>query len=222
LFRRPAPHPAPAPPAPAPPAAESATPALLVEQARALLSAEEGQLAAVQAQATTLLAVIGVIASIGAAFLGTVVGRDYGLVVRINGYGISAVLLVVMVAGAIAAAGLLASGLSAIGAMRTQPDPKPEGLLPVVGDQFPAMLEQTAAAAARALLALLRYRLALWQSANERARKGVRLAVVYLGVAIVSGLTLVVLVLAGTTTPPQDAHVTNTTPTSAIAVRAVR
>jgi hypothetical protein len=201
---------------------DAATPTLIVEQARALVEAEEGRFVALQTQATTILAVIGVVASIGATFLAGFHGHRYEVVVHVLGLSISLVLIAAIVIGSIAIVGLLVAGVFAIGALRTDPDPARHGLVAVVDAQFPGMLEDRPAQSAHVLLTLFAHQLAVRQKANARVREGLRLAITLLGLAVVSGLALAVLLTAGTASTVQETHLINTTAKAALTVKGVR
>jgi len=115
----------------------SATPALLTEQARALVQTEEARIAASQSRATALLAVAGVIASVGGGVLAGLDGRDFALPLDVFGEQVSAVLVAACLTGAIAISCLVWSGILAIGALQERLDPQPQKLTPVVKNSSP-------------------------------------------------------------------------------------
>jgi hypothetical protein len=198
------------------------TPTLLVEQARALVSTEEGRFAALQSLATTLLAVIGVVATIGATLLAGLHGRIYELVVSVAGLHISLVAVGAIAVGVLSLGALLSSGTVAIGVLRRTPDAAPEILVAVVGDQFPGMLQDAPEVSGQALLALLAHQLAELQYANRSLRNARSAVVQRLAIAVVSGLVLAVIVMLGTASTVQDTHVVNTRAKDALAIKAVR
>lgn len=198
------------------------SPPLLIEQARALVSTEEGRFAALQALATTLLAVIGVVATIGATLLAGLHGRAYELIVRVAGLHISLVALGAIAVGALSLGALLSSGAVAIGVLRRTPDPAPGMLVAVVGVQFPEMLEDAPEVSGRALLTLLAHQLAELQNANRGLRNALQAVVQRLAIALVSGLVLAVILMLGTASTVQDTHLVNTRPKDALAIKAVR
>lgn len=198
------------------------TPTLLVEQARALVSTEEGRFAALQSLATTLLAVIGVVATIGATLLAGLHGRIYELVVSVAGLHISLVAVGAIAVGVLSLGALLSSGTVAIGVLRRTPDAAPEILVAVVGDQFPGMLQDAPEVSGQALLALLAHQLAELQYANRSLRNALSAVVQRLAIAVVSGLVLAVIVMLGTASTVQDTHVVNTRAKDALAIKAVR
>jgi len=195
---------------------------LLVEQARALVSTEEGRFAALQSLATTLLAVIGVVATIGATLLAGLHGRIYELVVSVAGLHISLVAVGAIAVGVLSLGALLSSGTVAIGVLRRTPDAAPEILVAVVGDQFPGMLQDAPEVSGQALLALLAHQLAELQYANRSLRNALSAVVQRLAIAVVSGLVLAVIVMLGTASTVQDTHVVNTRAKDALAIKAVR
>jgi hypothetical protein len=198
------------------------TPTLLIEQARALVSTEEGRFAALQSLATTLLAVIGVVATIGATLLAGLHGRIYELVVSVAGLHISLVAVVAIAVGVLSLGALLSSGTVAIGVLRRTPDAAPEILVAVVGDQFPGMLQDAPEVSGQALLALLAHQLAELQHANRSLRNALSAVVQRLAIAVVSGLVLAVILMLGTASTVQDTHVVNTRAKDALAIKAVR
>jgi hypothetical protein len=198
------------------------SPTLLIEQARALVSTEEGRFAALQSLATTLLAVIGVVATIGATLLAGLHGRVYELIVSIAGLHVSLVALGAIAVGLLSLGALLSSGTVAIGVLRRTPDPAPEMLVAVVGDQFPGMLDDTPEVSGQALLALLAHQLAELQYATRSLRNALRAVVQRLAIATVSGLVLAVILMLGTASTAQDTHLVNTRAKDALAIKAVR
>jgi hypothetical protein len=190
------------------------SPSLLVEQSRALVEAEDARFAGLQTQATTLLAVIGVIVSVASTLAASFRGRHYKLQVAFHSFAgqisFSVVLVVALALGILSAAAFLAAGVYAIAAMRTDdPESVRMNLVSVVGRQFPTMLTDSSDTSAQALLALLARQLERRQRANARVSKGLQLTVAMLGVAIGLAAVLAVLLTAGTTSTAQDTHLTN-------------
>ena len=201
----------------------SSAPAVLIEQARMLVQVEEQRFAAQQSQATTLLAVVGVISSIGAGLLAVLDGRDFKLHVTVFGLSFSLVLIAALVVGFFGVIlGLLQAGQSALGIMQQKPDPAPEKLTPFVKDQFPEMLDGDEATVSRTLLSSMAGQLRAVQEANERISVNLKLVASRLARVVISGLALAILMLAGTGTHPQKVQLVNGDRENAVAVKGTR
>lgn len=188
-----------------------------------LVQVEEQRFAAQQSQATTLLAVIGVIASIGAGLLAILDGRDFKLPVTVLGQSFSVVLIAVLIVGLFGVVlGLLQAGQSALGIMQRKPDPAPEKLTPFVKDQFPQMLANDQAAASKILLSSMAGQLKVIQEQNEKISVNLKLVASRLARVVISGLVLAILMLAGTGTHPQQIRLVNDDPETAVAVEPTR
>lgn len=188
-----------------------------------LVHVEEQRFAAQQSQATTLLAVIGVISSIGAGLLASLDGRDFKLPVTVLGQSPSLVLVAALVVGFFGVIlGLLQAGQSALGIMQQKPDPAPEKLTPFVKDQFPQMLDSDQPAASKILLSSMAGQLKVIQEANEKISVNLRLVASRLARVVISGLVLAILMLAGTGTHPQKVQLVNGDSESAVAVKPTR
>jgi hypothetical protein len=201
---------------------QTTTPTLVVEQARMLVQAEEARFSSAQSRATTLLALAGVLATLGGAVLTGLDGRDYELVVNLFGVDVSLVLIAVCVAGALAIGALLRGTAIAIGALQKKPDPRPDLLTTVVKDQFPTMLDQEPLDSSRFLLSLLTKRLELVQEAARDVTDAMRTAVRALAVAVVAGLVLSVIVLIGTTAKDHQVYLVKENGENSIAKRGSR
>lgn len=175
---------------------ESATAAMLVEQARALVQIEESRFAAVQTKTTTLLAVVGVVASIGGGLATGLNRPDYAV----------PVFALVLLFGSIAGGVLLWSGAVALGALKKTPEPEPksEQLMKVIRDRFPPLLDKEPEEAALALLPILAKQHSRVHKASEEVHKAFKQATRGLGLAVLSGLVMALLVVFGTTSKPQE------------------
>jgi hypothetical protein len=175
---------------------DSATPALLVEQARALVQTEEARFAAVQTKTTTLLAVAGVLSGIGGGILASLNGRAYS----------PFVLLLVALLGLIAAGALLWSGAVAIGALKKKPEPEPKSkqLTKVIRDRFPPLLDKDPQEAALAVLPMLAKQHGRVHKASEEVNEGFRQASRALAIAVGTGLMMSLLIVFGATSKPQE------------------
>ncbi len=177
---------------------ESATAAMLVEQARTLVQIEESRFAAVQTKTTTLLAVVGVVASIGGGLAAGLNGREFAFLVSIF-----AILF-----GSLAAGMLLWSGAVALGALKKTPEPTPkaEQLMKVIRDRFPPLLDKEPGEAALALLPILAKQHSRVHKASEEVHKAFKQASRGLGIAVLSGMIMAALVVFGATSKPQEVH----------------
>jgi hypothetical protein len=182
---------------------DDATAVLLVEQARALVQGERERFTALQSQAIALLAVIGVVATVGAAFLAVFVGRRYEWVVHPWGFKLSLALVFSLVVGLVALTELFRSALRMIGALRVEPDPESGELEPIIRQQFPEMLKGGVSKSAQVVLGLLTNQLSRVQLANKAIGRNLRKAVALLASAVLSGLLLAAILLAGTETKDQ-------------------
>lgn len=175
---------------------ESASATLLVEQARALVQIEEGRFAAAQTKTTTLLAVVGVVASIGG-----------GLVVGLNGREYTALVFILMaLSGFIATGALLWSGAIALGALKKTPEPAPksEKLTKVISNGFAPLLDQESEQAALVLLPIIAKQHGRVHKASEEVHEGFKQASRVLSIAVISGLFMALLVVLGATGKPQE------------------
>ena len=175
----------------------------MVEQARALVQGERERFTALQSQAIALLAVIGVVATVGAAFLAVFVGRRYEWVVHPWGFKLSLALVFSLVVGLVALTELFRSALRMIGALRVEPDPESGELEPIIRQQFPEMLKGGVSKSAQVVLGLLTNQLSRVQLANKAIGRNLRKAVALLASAVLSGLLLAAILLAGTETKDQ-------------------
>lgn len=203
---------------------DSATPTLLVEQARAFVQAEEARFAASQSRATALLAVAGVIASLGGGVLTGLDGRHYDLSVRVNGAEIPVVLALVIAVGAVAIVTLLWSGATAIGALREEPESESKSniLASLVKHQFPTWLSEATTQSSGLLLALLAGQRDAVREANTRVNDAIKRAARLLGVAVASGLLLSVILLFGTTAKHRQVYLVKDSGKNSIADRGSR
>jgi predicted ATP-grasp superfamily ATP-dependent carboligase len=86
------------------------TPTLILDEAGALVAAEQARFSALQAQATTIIAAVGVMAGIGATLLAGLQGRRFEAVVLLLGTPVSLVLIAAVLVGILTITGLLAAG----------------------------------------------------------------------------------------------------------------
>jgi len=194
-----------------------------MEEARALVAAEESRLGSQQTQATTVIAAVGVIASVGATLLVGFHGRKYeGPSVVVSRTHVSFVLVAAVFFGFFAVMGLLTAGFSAVGALRTDLDPERAILPQTLRTLFPDLLGNPPEISARSLLSLLASRLERIQEANARASEGLYIAVTQLGLGLVSGLIVAVVLAIGTTPTVQETRLLNTTAKTALIVKGTR
>jgi hypothetical protein len=183
------------------------TPALLVEQARALVQSEESRFSAAQARVSALLAVVGVLGGIGGSVLTGLDGRAYaGL--RLGGSSLPIVHLLVILFGLVAIGALLWSAATAIGALKEQPEPssKSEELDQLVETAFPQVLATSSSQAAIFLISFLAGQRKLLREASGEVDEAFERATRVLGIAVASGLFLSLAVLFGTSGKPQQVY----------------
>jgi hypothetical protein len=186
---------------------QAATATLLVDQARAFVQIEESRFAAAQARATTLLAVAGVLAGIGAGVLSGLSGREYAST-AIGGNEIPFVYWSVRLLGGLAIGTLLWSAATALGALKKEPESrrKAEELDNYLNEEALLMLRESPAQAADSLLTLLGGQREHVHASTAKVDEGFKSAARFLGFAVASGLTMVLLVVIGTTSKPQEVH----------------
>lgn len=175
---------------------ESATPALLIEQARMLVQIEEARFAAVQTKTTTLLAVVGVVAGIGGGLAAGLNGREYPALV----------IVFMLLAGFLAVGMLLWSGAVALGALKKTPEPAPKSaqLTKTIRDGFTPLLDKEPEEAALALFPILAKQHSRVQKASEEVHGAFKQASRVLGLAVISGLVVAGLVVLCATSKPQE------------------
>jgi hypothetical protein len=185
----------------------SATPALLVEHARAMAQSEEARLAAAQSRATALLAVAGVLAGLGSGLLARIDGRDYASA-AIAGSEIPLVQGLVIASGVIAISTLLWSAASVVGALRTAPEPESqaEELDRFLENDVKTMLAETPSQAAESVIAMLAEQRLLIRIAGKEVDEAFERAIRMLGIALLFGLLLATIVVLATSEKPRQVH----------------
>jgi MFS family permease len=177
---------------------ERITQDLMVQQAQALVQGERDRFLAMQSQAISLLALAGVVAGIGGAFLAGFIDHDFEWPVQLCGIHVPLALLAALALVLLTLGALGSSALRAIGVLQRRPDPDAAELPAIVRDQFAEMGGGGAAAAPRILFKLLSEQLKRTQEVNEGIRSNLSGIASALGLAVFGGLFLAALLVVGT------------------------
>jgi hypothetical protein len=171
---------------------------LLVEQARMLVQGEEARFIATQSRATTLLAVGGVLAGIGATVSFRFAEREFPWPCHPFGTTISVAAVIAVILAVVAVGSLIYASVIALGVMRQEIKLKmrPTVVNRLIAVQFPKLLEDDQDQAARIVLGLLADLHRGGQKANSALKEALWRCGVWLGVAVATGLTLGVFALA--------------------------
>jgi hypothetical protein len=158
---------------------------------------ERERFAGTQAQATALLGMIGLVASIGGGFATAFMSRNYKWPIHTFGQEISLALILAASFGLVALLLLYEAGLAAIGILRQKADPEDRELVPIVAEEFPKMIEDEEGKSARVLLALLADQLRRTQEVNSRVGRNLKRVAQGLGAGVIVGIIVVVILLVG-------------------------
>jgi hypothetical protein len=187
------------PPLSLPPSEGTDGAGILVEQARMMVQGEEARFTATQSRATTLLAVCGVLAGIGATVALHFDGRHFTPIA-------------VMIVGAltlIAVTSLASASIIALGAMRQEIELNMHPMLvtALIAEQFPRLLGESEDQAAKTVLRLLAELHAGAQEANAAINVALWRCGVFLGTAVSTGLVLSAFILVASSPMPHKVHV---------------
>jgi hypothetical protein len=170
----------------------------LVEQARMMVQGEEARFVATQSRATTLLAVGGVLAGIAATVAFRFAERHYPWPSHPFGVSISIAAAIIVVLTIVASASLIYASVIALGVMRQEIKVKSHPILlnQMIANQFPTMVDDGEGQTAQTVLGLLAELHQGGQKANAAINKALWRCGAWLGVAVVTGLSLSVFALA--------------------------
>jgi hypothetical protein len=183
----------------------------LVEQARMLVQGEEARFVATQSRATTLLAVGGVLAGIGATIAFRFADRDFPWSWHPLGLTVSLAAVIAIVLTIVAVGSLIYASVIALGVMRQEIELETPPFLTnlLIATQFPDMVDDSEDQTARTVIGLLAELHSGALEANEAVNAALRRCGIWMGIAVATGLTAGVFALAasspihhGTTPPP--------------------
>jgi hypothetical protein len=168
-----------------------------------LVQSEQSRFASAQSRATTLLAITGVIAGLGITLAVGMEDRVFPWTVDLWGATVSLALAMLALFGAVSVAFLIMTGALALGAMQPQigANSNPESLTATIGDQFPAMLEDSTVDSAETILGLLADQLEVVQASNAETERALGRSAICLGISIAAGVVLSSLTLAVSSPP---------------------
>jgi len=192
------------------PGAPASGASLLIDHARALVTAEEDRVAALQAQATALLTAIGVVLTVASGvavlFAARQFGKSSGTLSTVAQVAI--LVLIVMSFGA-----LLTGAAGAIAVLGKAPEPAQAQLLAVLRDQFPTMIDDPVDQTTRTLLVLLSGELKTRQNVSQTIKNRLAPVRALLGGGVVAGVLAVAILVLDTSAGTVDTHLVNATVT---------
>jgi hypothetical protein len=163
-----------------------------------LVQGEEARFIATQSRATTLLAVGGVLAGIGATVTFHFAEGQFPWPWHPIGLNVSAAAVVAIALTVAAIGSLIWASAIALGVMRQEIklETPPELANRLIAKQFPQMLGNDEDQTARVVIGLLADRHLGSQEANEAANGALRRCGIWMGLAVATGLTASVFALA--------------------------
>jgi hypothetical protein len=171
---------------------------MLVEHAHLLVQGEEARFTATQSHATTLLAVCGVLAGIGATVAFRFAGRSFPWTSHPLGITVSMAAVIAIALTVVAFGSLILASVIVLGVMRQEIELEtpPASVNLMIATQFPEMVGDDEGETARSVINLLAQLHLGAQEANEAINRALRSCGIWMGLAVAAGLAVGVFALA--------------------------